>query len=110
MKNGHSKMVQEREKMKKKEKSELSPRAARELKRVLVNFEFTMDCYESVYSYAKAEPEDRGTVILAMSGELKNVENYFSFLNELAEITPEDRIQMIKILRRKFYELVKSYV
>lgn len=61
MKNGHSKMVQEREKMKKKEKSELSPRAARELKRVLVN-------------------------------------------------TPEDRIQMIKILRRKFYELVKSYV
>lgn len=94
----------------KEEKYVLAPRAAEELRRTIVQFEFVAKCYEEVYFYGKTKPEDKTVVILAIGKELKKMEDYFLTLNELKEITAEDGLQMTKVLRRKFYELVKSYV
>ena len=94
----------------KEEKYVLAPRAAEELRRTIVRFEFTAKCYEEVYFYGKTEPEDKTVVILAIGKELKKMEDYFLTLNELGEIAPEDRLQMTKVLRRKFYELMKCYI
>lgn len=94
----------------KEEKYVLTPRAAEELRRVMVRFEFTVKCYEEVYFYGKTKPEDKTVVILAIGKELKKMEDYFLTLNELEEITPEDRLQMTKVLREKFYELMKCYI
>lgn len=94
--------------MKKKEKSELTPKAAEELRRIIVRFEFTVKCYEEVYE--KTKPEEKTVIILAIGKELKKMEDYFLTLNELEEITPEDRLQMTKVLREKFYELMKCYI
>lgn len=92
------------------EKYVLAPRAAEELRRTIVRFEFVAECYKDVYFQEKVKPEDKTAVILAMGNELKRMENYFLTLNELEDITAEDRLQMTKVLRRKFYELVKYYI
>lgn len=110
MKNGYSKMVRKESKMEEKEKSELSPKAAKELRKTLVRFSFVMECYKDVYHYAEAKPEDKAAVIMAAADELKKLECYFLTMNEMKEIAPEDRISMTKFLRVEFYEFVKDYV
>ena len=92
------------------EKYTLAPRAAEELRRTIVRFESVAECYKDVYFREKVKPEDKTAVILAIGNELKRMENYFLTLNELEDIIAEDRLQMTKVLRRKFFELVKYYI
>lgn len=92
------------------EKYVLTPRAAEELRRTIVQFEFVTECYKEVYFHGEVKPEDKVSVILAVINELKRMEDYFSTLNQLEDIDVDDRLQMTKILRRKFYELMKCYV